>query len=89
MAQTGGFNHLVKQMAFCEMELEASRVKRAQLEAALMEKEAETLNRQEVLSAKTQELDQLRVKVREVTEALGEKSVELEKISENNKDVKT
>jgi chromosome segregation ATPase len=86
-AQAAEFNHLVKQLAFCEMELEASRVKRAQLDAALKEKEAETLNREEVLTAKEQELNQLREKVDEVTEALGEKTVELEKIAENNKEI--
>jgi chromosome segregation ATPase len=88
-AQNAEFNHLVKQLAFCEMELEASREKRAQMDAALKVKEAETLIKHELLTDKERELNQLRAKVDEVTEALGEKTVELEKISENNKDAET
>jgi chromosome segregation ATPase len=88
-AQNAEFNHLVKQLAFCEMELEASREKRAQMDAALKVKEAETLIKHELLTDKEHELNQLRAKVDEVTEALGEKTVELEKISENNKDAET
>lgn len=75
-------------MAFCEMELETSRDKRANLEAALKEKEADSLNSQKMLLANVQELDLLKTKVREVTEALGEKSAELEKMAETNVDVK-
>lgn len=70
------------------MELEASRDKRANLEAALKEKEADSLNSQKMLLANVQELELLKIKVREVTEALGEKSAELEKMSETNVDVK-
>jgi KaiC/GvpD/RAD55 family RecA-like ATPase len=76
----------VKQLASSEMELKASREKRAQLEAALMEKEAETRHRQEELSATTKELELLRVKVLEVIEALGKKTIELEKFTGNNSD---
>jgi len=76
--KTADFAHLEADLAFCKMELDKSRRKLAQLTSDLKNKKEEADAIQAEMTSKLDVFDNVKTRVAELTEALGEKTLQLE-----------